>query len=332
MKRRIAFLLAAMLILVALSAALAEMLSGSRLYLAFGLFSVQTDAKDTNVPNTGNPLGDLRYELDAFPQRVYANYAPLESYEQTAQRKLDSYISYLYAVVCFSPNYSETDVTEETLPNGIRLRWQLMRGDRRHALWFEAFTEKMGYNVCVDGEATDELDEKMLSLMRSFEVNTITEQDLLRIRQTENGDGSFISADHGLRIQLDEAWRPVEIESMLLDNTAFMLEKDEGACLIQLLHIEPYDEIVTLDLFKWYVQNYGQGYDEGKVYTVDLEGLGVTACVLDAEANIFLKQVAFVYQNRAYFGSFMWIKPYDAQMRPFMDQALKSLVPGFASE
>ena len=73
-------------------------------------------------------------------------------------------------------------------------------------------------------------------------------------------------------------------------------------------------------------------YDEEKVYTINLDGLGVTAIVLDAEANIYLKQVAFVYQNRAYFGSFMWIKPFDAQMRPFMDAALKSLKPGFVME
>lgn len=332
MKQSIALLLSMILILGSFCTAPAETLNGNRLYLAFGLFSVQTDAKSTNVQNTGNALGDLRYELDAFPGLVYANYAPLESYEQTAQRKLNSYISYLYAVVCYSPNYSETDVTEETLPNGIRLRWQLMRGDRYHALWFEAFTENMGYNVCVSSEAADEQDEKMFSLMRSFEVNASIEQDLLLIRQTANGDGSFISVDHGLRIQLDESWKPVEIKSMLLDNSAFILEKDGGACLIQLLHLEPYEESVTQDLFKWYVQNYGQGYDEEKVYTVELDGLGVTAIVLDAEANIYLKQAAFVYQNRAYFGSFMWIKPYDAQMRPFMEEALKSLMPGFISE
>ncbi len=332
MKRSIAVLLSMILMVGSFCASSAETLTGSRLYLAFGLFSVQTDTKSTNVQNTGNELGDLRYELDAFPELVYANYAPLESYEQTAQRKLNSYISYLYAVVCHSSNYSETDVTEETLSNGIRIRWQLMRGDKYHALWFEAFTENMGYNICVYSEATDEQDGKMLSLMRSFEVNANMEQDLMLKRQTANGDGSFISVDHGLRIQLDETWKPVEIDSLLLDNSALILEKEEGACLIQLLHLEPYEESVKQDLFKWYVQNYGQGYDEEKVYTINLDGLGVTAIVLDAEANIYLKQVAFVYQNRAYFGSFMWIKPLDAQMRPFMDAALKSLKPGFVME
>ena len=112
-----------------------------------------------------------------------------------------------------------------------------MRGDKYHALWFEAFTENMGYNICVYSEATDEQDGKMLSLMRSFEVNANMEQDLMLKRQTANGDGSFISVDHGLRIQLDETWKPVEIDSLLLDNSALILEKEEGACLIQLLHL-----------------------------------------------------------------------------------------------
>ncbi len=172
----------------------------------------------------------------------------------------------------------------------------------------------------------------MLALMRSFEVDADIERDLLNVRQRTNGDGSFLSVDHGLKIQLDDTWKPVEYQSMLLDNTAFVLEKEEGRCLIQLLHVEPYQDEDAQGLLKWYMENYQQGFDEDKVYTVEIEALGVTAYVADTEANIYLKNAAFVYQNRCYLGSFMWIKPYDEQMRPFMAEALQSLAPGFGLE
>lgn len=309
----------------------ADEIIGNRLYMAFGLYSVQTSSENANVPNTGNALGDYRYELDAFPELIYSNYAPLDSYEQTAQRKLNSHISYLFAAVLGDPHvYTESEVAEEVLPNGIRIRWQMMRGDRRHALWFEAFTDKMGYNVCVHSDPTDEQDEKLLSLMRSFEVNEDMEQDLILVRQTANGDGSFTSVDHGLKIQLDETWKPVEIEGMLLENTAFILEKDEGSCLIQLLHSEPCEAEDAPEYLKWYVENYQQGYKERKVYTIEIDGLDAVAYVLDTKENIYMKHVAFVYQNHCYYGSFMWIKPYNKQMRTFMERALMSITPGFS--
>lgn len=333
MKRNITVFLLFALVLNIICTASAETLGGNRLYMAFGLYSVKTDAENTNVQNTGNALGDFRYELDAFPELIYSNFAPLDSYEMTAQRKLNSYISYLFAVVCEDPGaYTETEIAEETLSNGIRIRWQLMRGNVHHALWFEAFTDTMGYNICVYGEATDEQDAKMMDLMRSFETNGDMEQDLMLVRQTCNGDGSFTSVDHGIRIQLDETWKPVEIENLLLENTAFMLEKDEGSCLIQLMHSEPCEVADAPEYLKWYVETYQQGYKERKVYTVDIDGLGTTAYVLDAKENIHMKHVALVYQNRCYYGSFMWIKPYNKQMRSFMEDALKSLTPGFAGD
>ncbi len=336
MKRSAAIVLLLVVMMGIISPTFAETLSGNsgnRLFMAFGLYSVETDAENTDVPNTGNALSDFRYELDAFPELIYSNYAPLDSYENTAQRKLDSYVSYLFSIICGDfTSYTESDIVEETLDNGIRINWQLMRGDIRHALWFEAFTDKMGYNVCVFGMPTEEQDAKLLQLMRSFEVNEDMEKDLLFIRQTPNGDGSFTSVDHGLRIQLDETWNPVEIDDMLLENTAFILEKDEGSCLIQLLHSEPYEEAGAPEMLKWYVENYQQGYKKRKVYTVPIDGLGATAYVLDAKENIYMKHVAFVYQNRCYYGSFMWIKPYENQMRSFMEEALMSLKPGFVSE
>lgn len=294
----------------------------NQLEMAFGLFSVVLPAGVSAGPNTGNELSSLRYETDGFPGLVYGNFAPTDEYEASAKRKLDSYVSLMYALC--GDHYSETDVAEETLENGIRIRWQLMKGDNYHALWFEAFTDQFGYNLCLYGKPDGSEDEALLALMRSFSVNTEQEKDILEIRQTRLSDDSFISAEHGLRMHLDSAWNPVSIEYLLLPQTAFVLEKGEGRCLIQLLYTAPVPAEDTQSLLKWYVESRGGTY--GEPYTVTLEGLGgVEAWVMEEEMGIMFLHVAFVYESYGYFGSFMWLKQDDAIARPYMDDVLKNL-------
>ena len=137
-------LISMMILAFCLSVSLAEEES-NRLSIAFGLFSVELPEGVLAGPNTGNALSDFRYETDGMPSIIAAHYAPLDQYEATASRRLDSYISYVFAMS--GENYSETEVQEETLENGVRLRWQIMRGDALHALWFEGLAQTSAQNV-----------------------------------------------------------------------------------------------------------------------------------------------------------------------------------------
>lgn len=330
MKRAFALILAAAVLcgFTSFRPALSEE-TGKHLEMAFGLFSVEIPADAEAGPNTGNALSDLRYEVSGFPHLVYANFAPIGEYDQGAARKLNSYISLMYALC--GGDYTETEVAEETLPGGVSLRWQLMRGSVQHALWFEAFTDDFGYNLCLYGAPTQEQDQAMISLMRSFRADAQREKDLMEIRQTREADGSFVSAEHGLKIKLDDAWNPVMLSDMLLPQTAFALEKGGGRWLIQLMYTMPVSPENTKDLLTWFLQSY-RG-NSGEPYPVTLEGLGgVEAWVSDQEADVFIRNVAFVYQGYGYYGSFMWIKPDDETARPYMDAALKSLSAGNETE
>ena len=95
----------------------------SRLDIAFGLFSVTLPEGVTPGPNTGNQLSDFRFETDGDMRLIYANYAPMEEYESTARRRMDSLVSMVFALSgADMSHYSETEIAEETLENGIRLR------------------------------------------------------------------------------------------------------------------------------------------------------------------------------------------------------------------
>ncbi len=306
------------------SGALAE---ENRLEMAFGLFSVEIPAEAEIISINKAGLCDLSYEISTFPHRVNANFAPLDTYENTAARKLDSYISLLYAL-CGPGDYTETEMTEETLPNGVKLRWQLMQGSENHALWFEAFTTDFGYNVCLMGEATDEQDQAMLALMRSFRADAAREQSLLQVRQTKLADGAFISVEHGLQIQLGEEWNLVTMADMLRPDSAFILEKEGGRWLIQMMYTYPMAAEDSKALMDWYasIRKTYYGGTLGEPYTVTLENLGgIEAWVVDEVSGIYARNIAFVHEGYGYYGSFMWIQPDDDQARPFMEAAIHSL-------
>ncbi|NLF27601.1 MAG: hypothetical protein GX592_06850 [Clostridiales bacterium] len=330
MGKRTFSIILALLVVLLWGVGTAEGAGTKRLELAFGLFSVEVPADAAVGPNTGNALSDLRYEVRPFPGIVYANFAPRAEYADTAERRLNSYISLLF-VLC-GDGYSETEVAEEALPGGVRLRWQLMRGDSAHALWFEAFSKEFGYNMCLSGPPDDEQDARMLALMRSFRADQNREGDLMRIRQQKREDGSFVSAEHGLSIRLDADWNAVTMEDMLLPQTAFVLEKGGGQWLIQLMYAHPVPPDGARDLLDWFVQSarrtdpFGNAPTFGEPYSVALDGLGgIEAWVVEEESDIFLRNIAFVHESYGYFGSFMWIKELDGVARPQMDAALRSL-------
>lgn len=301
--------------------ALAE--EAAPLEMAFGLFSVDAPAGAVVNHTPGNMFSDLRCQIEPYGMLVYANYAPAQEYAATAQKKMDSCISLMFALG--GPgDYTETEVAEETLPNGVKLRWQLMQGSSTHTLWFEAFTADMGYNMVISGDAAAEADAAMLAMMRSFRVNAEQEQDVLQIRQTKLADGVFLSAEHGLTICLDEGWNTVPYPDMLLPQTAFMLEKDGGRWLIQLLYTLPADDSETRALLDWYLSARGS---TATPEAFRLAGLGTEAWVAEENVGVFMRHIAFVHEGYGYYGSFMWVPEDDAQARPFMDTAIQSIAP-----
>ena len=298
----------------------------NRLDIAFGLFSVTLPEGVTAGPNTGNVLSDFRFETDGDMWLIYANYAPMDEYESTARRRLDSLISMVFALSGGDmSHYSETEIAEETLDCGIRLRWQLMRGDARHALWFEAFDDQFGYNMCIQSRAKTADDETMLAVMRSFSADPERERDLLEVRQTRLDGGVFVSVEHGLRIQLTEAWEIVPYKEYLLPGTAFMLVLNEGKQMVQLFSTFPVEAGNARALLDWFLQANG-GSSAGDPYAVTLDGLdGAEAWIAEETAGVCMYNVAFVHEGYGYYGMLMWVPQDDAEARPFMMEALRTL-------
>ena len=296
---------------------------GGRLDIAFGLFSVELPEGVTAGPNTGNALSDFRYETDGAPSIVAANYAPLDEYGETASRRLESYLSYVFALS--GGNRSETEVKEETLESGVRLRWQIMRGDGLHALWFEAFDDTFGYNICMWSKGTAADDDAMLAVMRSFRADPERERDLLEVRQTRLPGGAFISVEHGLEIRLNEDWEIVPYREYLLPGTAFMLVLNEGEQMVQLFSTYPVDAGDARSLLEWFLQAKGSG-EAAEPYAVTLDGLGgAEAWVAEETQGVGMYNVAFVHEGYGYYGMLMWVPKDEEEARPFMLEALRTL-------
>lgn len=315
-------LVCVMILALCLPVSLAENES-NRLDIAFGLFSVELPEGVIAGPNTGNALSDFRFETDGMPAIIAAHYAPLDQYEATASRKLNSYLSYVFAMS--GENYSETEVQEETLENGVRLRWQIMRGDALHALWFEAFGEQFGYNICMWNRAETADDDAMLTVMRSFRADPERERDLLEVRQTQLPGGAFVSVEHGLQIQLTEDWEIVPYREYLQQGTTFMLVLNEGEQMVQLFSTFPVEAGDTRALLDWFLQAKGSS-GAGEPYAVTMDGLGgVEAWVAEETPGVCMYNVAFVYEGYGYYGMLMWVPQDDAEARPFMMEALRTL-------
>ena len=325
MTKRFMLVCAIILSLLCAGSAFAENES-SRLNIAFGLFSVTLPEGVTAGPNTGNALSDFRFETDGDMRLIYANYAPMDEYESTARRKLDSLVSMVFALSGGDmSHYSETEIAEETLDCGIRLRWQLMRGDALHALWFEAFDDRSGYNMCIQSIADPADDEAMLAVMRSFRADPERERDLLEVRQTQLPGGAFVSVEHGLRIQLNEEWEIVPYKEYLQPGTAFMLVLNEGEQMVQLFCDYPMDAGDARALLDWFLQAKG-GSSAGEPYAVTLDGLdGVEALVAEETPGVCMYNVAFVHEGYGYYGMLMWVPQDDEEARPFMMEALRTL-------
>ena len=317
-KRIYAFLLALVLMMASFGWAQAEGME--TLDMAFGLFSVDVPVEWQMKAVDGDGLSDLSYKGSGLSIR--ANYSQASSYEQTALRNMESYISYMFVMVA-GAGYTETGVQEETLENGVKLRWQLMQGEENHALWFEAYSDGFVYNMCLLGSADQS--EKMLQTMRSFRVNPEREADILQLRQMKTEDGAFTSTNHGLQLQLTPEWNPVNMEELQLAQTAFLLEKGDGQLMIQLLYVKGLADGDTNGLFGWYTQMYGVYQPGTEPYTLHLDGLGVDAVVVETDGPVQAIHVAFVHEGVGYYGTFMWIKSLAEEARPVMMEALKSI-------
>ena len=293
----------------------------NRLEMAFGLFSVALPQGWSSSDASADILYDNRYDVDGLSWPMGVSYAPLDQYETTALTALNSRISLLFALS--GNDYTETEVAEETLPNGTTLRWQLMQGSTMHTLWFEAFTENFGYNMTLSGAPTAESDAVLLDIMRSFQANAAIEQDILNLQQTQLPGGAFISVEHGLQMQLDESWNIVTDPYLLMTDTAFILEKEDYRWMIQLLRTS-WEADDAQGLLEAYLQMRGaQSTDAPQAIT--LQNLGVEAWTVVEQSGVYMRHIAFVHEGVGYYGSFMWIVPDDEAGRPYMDSAIQSL-------
>lgn len=324
MRKGLAGLLALMLLFTAAACA-AEESETKALDMAFGLFSIDLPGDAQLNPGQAGYFSMLEYGVSCFAGPVRANFDQKEQYDQTAGQRLGSYLSYVYAIIG-GEGYTETPVQEETLENGIGLRWQLMRGEAYHALWFETETENMIYNLCLLGKPEQET--TMLRAMRSFRVNAAMEKAYgggLAAGKCEKG--LFESVEGGLVLSLSEEWKPVENPLLLLPETSLVLEKNNGEWLIQLFYMPGIPQESTRELLNMLVEQrkplFGSTF--GEPYSLHLEGLGVDAWVCEEENDAQMINIAFVHQGYGYWGAFMWMKHLEDEARPVMLEALRTM-------
>ena len=325
MKRMFALLTA--LLLCATLAVNAEETGTVRMDMEFGLFSMEIPADLKLMEEGGNMLHVYRYLFDGPIREISGNYDTIDSYDDTAARALESQISMVYAVYLGGEieEYSETEIAEEKLEDGSAVRWQLMRTPQVHALWFEVKTDNFGYNGVIIGSAGS--DERMLAMMRSFRADVQIELDIAQCRQTQNGDGTFTSCEHGLKIAPDAEWNAIAYEQFLTPGaTAFALEKNDAVLMIQLFHSPGVAASQTSDVLTWFAQMRGQAADDPQ--TVVLEGLdGVEALVTEEDTEITCLDVAFVYKGHGYYGVFMCMPDETGANRVEIETVLHSITP-----
>ncbi len=295
---------------------------GNRLDIAFGLFSLELPQGVSAGHNTGNLLSDHRYELEGMDGILYANCSPAEEYASTAGKRLDSLLSAVFALT--GGNWEETDIREER-PAGVSLRWQSLRAETKNVLWFEAFDDSFGYNVCLEYDPGIP-DDTVLAMMRSFRANAERERDLLEVRQTQPEQGTFVSTEHGLMLRLTRDWKPVTQEQMIHPNTAFVLEKGAGRWMIELLRTVPAGPEDARGMLEDLLESRGYAAEASEPHAVLLKYLGGTeAWVSEVDRNVIMLHVAFVHEGYGYYGLFMWVAADDAEARPFMTAALESI-------
>ena len=112
MKKLIIWLMLACLCIVSPLSAHAEG-EPQPLEMAFGLFTVDAPARAVITHTAGNMFSDLRCEIEPWSILLYANYAPTSEYEASAQKKLDSCVSMMFAVS--GGDYTETEIAQERL-------------------------------------------------------------------------------------------------------------------------------------------------------------------------------------------------------------------------
>ena len=104
-----------------------------------------------------------------------------------------------------------------------------------------------------------------------------------------------------------------------------MLVLNEGEQMVQLFSTYPVEAGDARALLDWFLQAKG-GSSAGEPYAVTLDGLGgVEAWVAEEAPGVHMYNVAFVYEGYGYYGMLMWVPQDDAEARPFMLEALRTL-------
>jgi hypothetical protein len=305
-----------------------------RANMAFGLYSIGLP-EGSIIKDDRNPiLCQESYDITNPKINIDTNYAPLESYKDTASKKFDSMVSFFY--VFLDPDtYSETLVKEEVLENGARIKWRIMKSKNSRCIIFEAFSKLYGYNFAILSSDPKVTDESLINMMYSFQYNEVIENNTISLKQTKTVDGTFKSVDNALKISLNAQWN--ECPQIMIEGCIMGLEWGDGKTLIQVFRYDDTDAEHQLDAFNAYINQLKErpNYTSavwGKTESIKLENLdNIDAYIIEVYSNndqaVISQNICFMYKGYCYIGMFMRIKPLDVEKRAEIEAAIHSLAP-----
>ena len=303
---------------------------------AYGLFSIGINEAYVPQDTGGHLFGMEQYMSENKDFIIAVNYAPSETYEDTAAKKLDSYISYVFAILMSgeTSEYSESEIVTEHWSQSnakVQARWQIMT-KKNKAIWFEIRTPIMGYNVCI--VQTKGSDEQLLKdMMYSFQYNPEIETDFCEQLYTQNADGTFVTSDHGLQLALGGEWAPVH--GMDVADMVLCAERNNAEQLIQIFRYPQVSSIEELSAgFDTMLKQIEVGMNDtgiwGDVKTISLPNLNTEAYFVEVEwsSGAIAQYVFFSRGFYTYYGNFMWMK--NTNWRSNIEAAMLSLAPAYA--
>jgi hypothetical protein len=311
---------------------------GGKLSFGFGLCSVTLPFVPEGIENRETMFAMERYISEEKNLFITANAMPLDTYEETALKYLNSYLSYAYALLHIPGEdgaYEETDFLE-TLADGKEAKGQIMESEGVYTVWFEVRSEAFGYNICITDAGENMTNEELLAVVHSFQYDAEYERDWIEKRQGKTADGTFTSADHGLQITFGPEWEDVPDEYMP-QNSALGVQLHDGVMMVQILRYECVAaedfEAHFQDVFAWYKeQKKNKMGDWEEVKRIQLPGLGISDVpMIEGVSNeyypVHIRFFGFQYGGYTYICMFMNMQDLDEQAEPIMQAAMASLRP-----
>ena len=307
--------------------------AGSRFYMGNGLYSVELRETRPAVVRADSLFSSEKFFFENYLV-IESNYSQKSTYEATAKKSYNSAVSYWFSMFFDMETYSETEFVEETLPNGLFIRWQIMKDSKQTAIICEAFSDNFGYNFYISSLQCKLEDDELIGIIRSLECDIEYEEDRINCVQMRKENSVYVSIDRCFEMETGFLWEPATM--IMKPESTYALVVGNGLCLIDMvidstpLYMRDLDFTYNKKLETLKSQINFSDTVWGDTEEIVLENLNatkayVTEVFTGGSTKIYIKQLGFKYNGNVYIGRFMWIEELDEQYREEIENAIESI-------